>query len=86
MCREHGLPLPETQVAIAGYELDCLWRHAGIAAEFDGRETHDTTKAYYDDRLRDRKLKVAGIEVIRITWRDLEPDPTELIGDLRALL
>lgn len=87
LCENHGLPLPETQVAEAGYELDCLWRHARLAVEFDGRTTHDNTKAFYSDRLRDRKLKViADIEVIRVTRRDLEPDPTDVLADLSRLL
>lgn len=86
LCERNGLPLPQTQVAVAGYEIDCLWPHARLAVEFDGEAFHYNTRSYYSDRLRDRKLKVADIEVIRVTWRDLEPDPSDLVADLRALL
>lgn len=86
LCEDHGLPMPETQVALAGYEIDCLWREAGLAVEFDGGAFHHTVRAYYDDRLRDRKLRVAGIQVIRVTWQDLEEDPADLVADLRDLL
>ena len=86
LIEEHGLPMPETQVPVAGYELDFFWPDAGLAVEFDGRDFHDNTTAYYDDRVRDRRLAVADVQVIRVTWRDLEPDPSALIADLNRLL
>lgn len=87
VCEDHGLPAPQTSVSVGGYELDLLWPEAGLAVEFDGRAFHHTVKAYYEDRRRDRRLLVTeGIQVIRVTWPDLEPDPGALVADLRDLL
>ncbi len=86
LCQGYGLPLPETQAAMAGYELDAFWAHANLAIEFDGEAVHHTTRAFYSDRVRDRKLRVAGVEVIRITGHDLGPGRSSLIADLRKLL
>jgi very-short-patch-repair endonuclease len=66
-------------------EADCLWRKQRLIAELDGREVHRTGVAFEADRERDRRLRVAGWRVVRITWRQLN-DPTDLIADLHLLL
>ena len=86
LCDDYGPPLPETQDARAGYELDAFWAQANLAIEFDGEAVHHTTQAFYSNRVRDRKLRVAGVQVIRITGRDLGPGASSLVADLRRLL
>jgi hypothetical protein len=36
LVRKAGLPAPEVNVALFGYELDFLWRQEGLAVEIDG--------------------------------------------------
>jgi hypothetical protein len=85
-----GLPRPELNVSIAvrgGFvEADCVWRHSSVIAELDGRAVHGTAAAFERDRARDRALNAAGWRVIRITWRQLSEEATELAEDLGAML
>jgi very-short-patch-repair endonuclease len=81
-----GLPRPEVNVILNGYEVDFLWRERGLAVEVDGRAAHATAAAFESDRERDRVLQVAGWRVIRITWRQLNRTPDKVATDLRRLL
>jgi len=38
------------------------------------------------DDERNRKLRVAGYSVVRITWNQLDDEPTKVATDLRILL
>ena len=67
-----GLPLPQTNVVIEGYEVDCVWPEQRVIVELDGHATHSPAHAFELDRARDRRLEAAGWRVIRITWRQLE--------------
>jgi very-short-patch-repair endonuclease len=57
LCREHGLPSPKANVWVAGHEIDLCWPDARLAVELDGRAVHGTTRAFNDDRRRDRALR-----------------------------
>jgi very-short-patch-repair endonuclease len=81
-----GLPLPQTNVAIEGYEVDCVWSEQRLIVELDGHATHSPTHAFEADRARDRRLGAAGWHVIRITWRQLVQEPELVEADLRRLL
>jgi very-short-patch-repair endonuclease len=67
-------------------EVDCLWRREGVLVELDGRDVHDTVRAFERDRARDRALTVAGWRVVRVTWRQLEGEAGALASDLRMVL
>jgi very-short-patch-repair endonuclease len=82
---ETGLPRPETNAQVAGYEVDAIWREAQLIAELDSWQFHRTRDAFERDRIRDAKLQRLGFRIIRITWRRLQERET-LEGDLRALL
>jgi very-short-patch-repair endonuclease len=81
-----GLPLPQTNVVIEGYEVDCVWPGQRLIVELDGHATHSPAHAFELDRSRDRRLEAAGWRVIRITWRQLEQEPELVEADLRRLL
>jgi very-short-patch-repair endonuclease len=81
-----GLPLPQTNVVIEGYEVDCVWPEQRLIVELDGHASHSPTHAFELDRARDRRLEAAGWRVIRITWRQLEQEPDLVESDLRRLL
>jgi hypothetical protein len=51
-----GLPQPETNAIIAGFEVDCVWRDRRIIVELDGCAFHSTFEAFDRDRERDRIL------------------------------
>jgi very-short-patch-repair endonuclease len=68
------------------FEFDCLWQDQRIVVELDGGAAHGTTKAFNDDRERDRILLAEGYTTTRITWDHIEKSPSEVAGDLRRIL
>jgi predicted transcriptional regulator of viral defense system len=84
LCERHGLPKPQ-RVSAEGYELDFFWRDANLAIEVDGGAYHRTRRAFHEDRRRDRKLAAAGIQVARVTWRDLTQGERALARELKEI-
>jgi very-short-patch-repair endonuclease len=82
MCKEYGLLTPRVNTWVAGQEVDFYWPEAKLALEFDG-DVHRTTRAFYEDRKRDRALAAQGIHVVRATDRD---DPATLAEELNTIL
>ena len=83
---QSGLPRPQTNQTVEGYEVDCLWRAQRVIVELDGRAFHETAAAFERDRERDRVLQAAGWRVVRVTWRQLARDGEVVARDLRELL
>ncbi len=81
-----GLPRPATGFNLCGYELDVYWPEHRFAVELDTFETHGTREAFERDRLRDEDLKLAGIEMTRVTGTRLEREPDEVINRIERLL
>jgi very-short-patch-repair endonuclease len=88
--QRHRLPLPRfnESIALGGkrYCVDCHWPGTGQIVELDGWESHRTRSAFREDRERDRRLRVAGYSVTRLTWAQLDDEPAEVAADLRTLL
>jgi very-short-patch-repair endonuclease len=57
-----------------------------VAIELDGGGAHRTTKAFHDDRERDRILTAEGFTTARITWDHIHDTPQEVAADLRRIL
>lgn len=90
LCRAASLPEPEVNAWITlddgiAYQIDFLWRAERLAVETDGWESHRTRQAFEHDRRRDRRLRLAGLEVVHFTWRDVEREPDEVTAELAAL-
>jgi very-short-patch-repair endonuclease len=88
--RRRRLPLPRFNDWILlgdkRYQVDCHWPGTGQIVELDGWKGHRTRTAFREDRARDRRLRVAGYSVTRLTWNQLDDEPEEVAADLRALL
>jgi very-short-patch-repair endonuclease len=74
-------------LTIAGMRVrpDALWRRQQIVVECDGRDVHTRRRTFERDRVRDRRLLVAGFSPVRVTGEQLDTDADGLEGDLRAL-
>jgi hypothetical protein len=87
---EHGIPRPKLNAWLSvgedRYQADCLWPDARLVGELDGFKSHGTKRAFREDRKRDRRLGVAGYHVVRITEDQVLDEPSEVAGDLWALL
>jgi hypothetical protein len=45
-----GLPLPMTNVKVAGLEVDAVWHRERLVVEIDGYAFHGTREAFERDR------------------------------------
>jgi len=86
----YGLPRPRMNAALAlrgrFFEIDALWEEQWIAVELDSRGVHGTRKRFETDRQRDRILLAEGWRTMRVTWRQLQEEPDEVVADLCLLL
>jgi very-short-patch-repair endonuclease len=81
-----GLPQAVTAFNVAGYELDVYWPELRFAVELDVYATHGAHEPFEEDRLRDEDLKLAGVELTRVTGRRLEREPRQVIERVARLL
>jgi predicted transcriptional regulator of viral defense system len=81
-----GLPAPQTNVVVEGYELDTYWEGEGFAVEIDVFATHGSRRSFEEDRERADDLLLAGIEMIRVTGERLDREPRETIARVAAHL
>jgi very-short-patch-repair endonuclease len=81
-----GLPRPQTNVVVEGYELDAYWEAEGFAVELDVYATHGSPRSFEADRERADDLLLAGIELIRVTDVRLTREPRETIARVAAHL
>jgi Protein of unknown function (DUF559) len=84
ICAAYGIPLPEPQVPIGRYRVDFLWRDIGLAVEIDDRNSHDGHIAFRDDRVRERFLRAAGLELIRFTSQEVGREPAQVAAETKA--
>jgi very-short-patch-repair endonuclease len=86
LTREAGLPRPSMNLFISGYELDAYWSNLHFAVELDTYDYHGDEISFEEDRLRHEDLKLAGIEMVRITGQRMDREPQAVVSRLRRLL
>lgn len=79
LVRRAGLPEPEMNVRLAGYEVDFLWRSRRRVIEVDGHAYHSTRQATSRDRRKDDDLEAAGYRVTRFTADQILHDPDDTL-------
>lgn len=86
LVRGANLPRPSMNLFIEGYELDAYWPAERFAVELDTYDYHGSTSAFEADRIRQENLKLAGIEITRITGVRMAREPSVVANRLRRLL
>lgn len=86
LVHDAGLPRPSTNLFVAEYELDAYWPAERFAVELDTYDYHGGHAAFEADRLRQEDLKMAGIEMTRITGARIDREPRSVARRLQALL
>lgn len=81
-----GLPRPATNFVEAGFELDVYWPEHRFAVELDTYLTHGTTGSFERDRLRQEDLKLAEIELTRVTDVRFHREPEAVLRRVSTLL
>jgi very-short-patch-repair endonuclease len=85
LVRRAGLPRPQLNARVCGFEVDAYWPDSGVVVELDGFAYHRTRRAFEADRRRDIALQAAGLRTARFTDRRLARDPQGVLEDLRNL-
>jgi very-short-patch-repair endonuclease len=80
LVRHAGLPEPEVNAGLAGYEVDFLWRAQRRVIEVDGHAYHSTRQATTRDRRKDDDLEAAGYRVTRFTADQILHDPGDTLA------
>jgi very-short-patch-repair endonuclease len=86
LCRESGLPEPESNRRVEGHRVDFVWRRERLVVETDGGQAHLTATAFENDRRRDVELMIAGWRVARFTWAMIRHEPALVATRLSLLL
>ena len=81
-----GQPEPVTAFNVAGYELDVYWHELRFGVELDVYATHGAHEPFEEDRRRDEDLKLAGVELTRVTGYRLEHEPRQVMERITRLL
>jgi very-short-patch-repair endonuclease len=71
MIEQSGLPWPQFNTCVLGFEVDAYWPEHRVILEVDGYDPHAHWAAFERDRRRDQSLTAAGFTVIRTTWHQL---------------
>lgn len=85
LAKTAGLPPPAVNFFVAGHEVDAYWPDLAFGIEVDGWDTHRTRAAFESDPLRIEELKLAGIDVTRITARRIEREPEVVARRVQTL-
>lgn len=86
LIRAAQLPPPEVNVRIHGYEVDFLWREQRVVVEVDGYRYHAGRSAFERDRAKAASLTAAGLQVMRITWLQMDEESHAVIARLAQSL
>lgn len=86
LVRTERMPTPEVNARVAGCELDFYWPGERFAVEVDGYRWHASRPSFERDRRRSVALAAAGIQVVRLTWRQIADDRKETAAQLQRAL
>jgi Transcriptional regulator, AbiEi antitoxin/Protein of unknown function (DUF559) len=81
-----GLPRPQVNVLVHGYEVDAWFPQARVIVELDGWRDHSRRDRFEADRDRDAEMLARGIVTMRITWERFVRFPEREAERLRRVL
>ena len=83
-CRDHRVEMPAVNAILNGVEADFHWPRAGVVLEVDGWEHHRERPQFEEDRRRGVVHRIAGYEVIRVSARQVQRTPRDVIAAVLA--
>lgn len=86
LCRRHRLPAPEVNVRVGRHLVDFLWRARRVAVETDSYLYHRGREAFQDDRARDLDLRALGLQVVRLSEKQVNEEAPQVASALRRAL
>lgn len=86
LVKRADLPRPSMNCFVEGHELDAYWEAERFAVELDTYDYHGGRVEFEKDRLRQEDLKLAGIEMTRVTGVRMDREPQAVTKRLGRLL
>jgi hypothetical protein len=86
LCDDHGIPRPDVNVQIEGFECDFVFREEWLVVETDGAAAHGTRRAMERDPVRDARLMASGWRIWRLSYVQVVRRPHATAAELQALL
>lgn len=86
LIRHADLVTPRFNVHVQGFLVDAHWASHRVVLEVDGYAVHGRHTNFDGDRRRDQVLAGHGYLVLRVSWRQLECEPTAVVGRVAAAL
>jgi very-short-patch-repair endonuclease len=86
LVREAGLPEPQVNMSVLGYDTDFYWPAHRLIVETDGWGYHRTRAQFEEDRRRDTERMLQRIRTVRLTQRRIQHERTRVQAELEALL
>jgi very-short-patch-repair endonuclease/predicted transcriptional regulator of viral defense system len=80
------LPAPRVNVDVAGHRVDFHWPAQRLVVEVDGFLYHAQRDRFENDRSRDLDLAAVGMNVIRVTWRQLTNEGNAVVAQIALAL
>jgi len=82
---DHDLPEPTLQEKIYDSHglvgiADFAWISLGIIGEADGAIKYTDAASLIEERRREQRIKDAGFEIFRWTWREIHNDPRRVVA------
>lgn len=81
-----GLPRPETNVWVAGREVDIWYPRERVIVELDGWHFHSDRESFEDDRDEDATALALGIATIRVTDPRMTNSPEREAARIMTIL
>jgi very-short-patch-repair endonuclease len=86
LLRAHRVPMPQVNVLVDGFLVDAYWPEADVVAELDGYEFHHDREAFERDHAKLAKLRLAGHEVLALTYEQVVRDPSWAVTTVTELI
>ncbi|HEX6588757.1 MAG TPA: type IV toxin-antitoxin system AbiEi family antitoxin domain-containing protein [Longimicrobiales bacterium] len=86
LVRRAGLPAPQTNAHLGGFEIDFLWPDYNLAVEVDGFRYHASRASFESDRRRSARLASLGVQVVPLTWRQIVDEEIATIAQVAQAL
>ncbi|MGH2800410.1 MAG: type IV toxin-antitoxin system AbiEi family antitoxin domain-containing protein [Solirubrobacterales bacterium] len=85
LIRGAGLPMPSVNVLVEGFLVDAYWPVARLVVELDGYEYHRGREEFERDHAKLGRLRLAGYEVLPLTYLQVTEEPGWVVGAVRSL-
>src|SRR6188474_347158 len=86
LCQRHGLPPPKVNMRIGRFTVDFFWPRQGLVVETDGYRFHRGRIAFEDDHARELELRTRGIDLMRLSYRQVTAEPARVAAAVRDAL